>query len=113
MLKDKKTKDDVAYFKAQNEFAKELVAAPINVKIQNLGDSINSEFPDYSPVLSADESSLIYTTRRNTGTGGERLQDGQYYEDIVISYKDANGCGLLLNLLVKILTQQVMKLLLI
>ena len=89
--KDKATKDDVAYFKAQNEFAKELVAAPINVKIQNLGDSINSEFPDYSPVLSADESSLIYTTRRNTGTGGERLQDGQYYEDIVISYKDANG----------------------
>ncbi len=89
--KDKTTKDDVVYFKAQNEFAKELVAAPINVKIQNLGDSINSEFPDYSPVLSADESSLIYTTRRNTGTGGERLQDGQYYEDIVISYKDANG----------------------
>jgi hypothetical protein len=89
--KDKTTKDDVAYFKAQNEFAKELVAAPINVKIQNLGDSINSEFPDYSPVLSADESSLIFTTRRNTGTGGERLQDGQYYEDIVISYKDANG----------------------
>ena len=89
--KDKATKDDVAYFKAQNEFAKEIVAVPINVKIQNLGDSINSEFPDYSPVLSADESSLIYTTRRNTGTGGERLQDGQYYEDIVISYKDANG----------------------
>ena len=89
--KDKTTKDDVAFYKAQNEFAKEIMATPINVKIQNLGDSINSPFPEYSPVLSADESSLIYTTRRNTGTGGERLQDGQYYEDIVISYKDANG----------------------
>ena len=89
--RDKATKDDVAYYKEQNEYAKELVIAPINVKIQNLGDSINSTFPDYSPVLSADESSLIYTTRRNTGTGGERLQDGQYYEDIVISYKNANG----------------------
>ena len=89
--KDKTTKEDVAYYKAQNDFAKELVAAPINVKIQNLGDSINSPFPDYSPVLSADESTLIYTTRRNTGTGGERLQDGQFYEDIVVSYKNSNG----------------------
>jgi hypothetical protein len=88
---DKINRDDVAFYKAQNEFAKEIMATPINVKIANLGDSINSSYPDYSPVLSADESSLIYTTRRNTGTGGERLPDGQYFEDVVISYKDANG----------------------
>lgn len=90
-VKDKGTKEDVAFYKTQNEYAKEIISTPINVKIQNLGDSINSSYPEYSPVLSADESSLIYTTRRNTGTGGERLQDGQYFEDIVISYKDANG----------------------
>ena len=90
-VKDKETKEDVAFYKAQNEFAKEIIATPINVKIQNLGDSINSPYPEYSPVLTADESSLIYTTRRNTGTGGERLQDGQYFEDVVISYKDAMG----------------------
>ncbi|MES2761289.1 MAG: hypothetical protein V4677_03740 [Bacteroidota bacterium] len=89
--KDKATKDDVAYYKAQNEFAKEIMLTPINVKIANLGDSINSSYPEYSPVLSADESSLIYTTRRNTGTGGERLPDGHYFEDVVISYKDAMG----------------------
>lgn len=89
--KDKQTKDDVAFFKTQNELAKELTAAPINVKIENLGDSVNSQFPDYSPVLSADEAMMIYTTRRNTGTGGERMQDGQYYEDIVVSYKDQNN----------------------
>ncbi len=89
--KDKETKEDVEFYKSQNTFAKEIIATPINVKIQNMGDSINSPFPEYSPVLSADESSLIYTTRRNTGTGGERLQDGQYFEDIVISYKDAMG----------------------
>ena len=89
--KDKTTKDDVAFYKAQNEFAKEIMLTPINVKIENLGDSINSEYPDFSPVLSADEATLIYTTRRNTTTGGERTQNGQYYEDIVISYKDVNG----------------------
>jgi hypothetical protein len=90
-VKDKATKEDVAFYKAQNEYAKEIIATPINVKIQNLGDSINSPYPEYSPVLSADESSLIYTTRRNTSTGGERLPDGQYFEDIVISYKNDNG----------------------
>lgn len=89
--KDKESKADVAYFKLQTEYAKELVAAPINVKIENLGDSINSEYPDFSPVLSADERTMIYTTRRNTSTGGERTPDGQYFEDIVISYKDENG----------------------
>ncbi|MDF2450151.1 MAG: ompA [Bacteroidota bacterium] len=89
--RDKETKADVAFFKQQSVFAKELIAAPINVKIENLGDSINSPFPDYSPVLSADEATLIYTTRRNTSTGGDKTPDGQFFEDIVVSYKDENG----------------------
>lgn len=89
-VKDKQTKEDIENFKQQAIYAKELVAAPINVKIENMGDSINSEYPDYSPVLSADERMMIYTTRRNTTTGGERTPDGMFYEDIVVSYKDEN-----------------------
>jgi hypothetical protein len=88
---DKKTKEDVVYFKEQTIYAKELVAAPINVKIENLGDSINTSYPEYSPVLSADEATLIYTTRRNTNVGGDRTPDGQFYEDVVVSYKNNNG----------------------
>lgn len=88
--KDKTTKEDVAYFKAQSVYAKELVATPINVSITNLGDSINGEYPDFSPVLSADERTMIYTTRRNTSTGGEKTPDGQFFEDIVIALKDEN-----------------------
>lgn len=89
--KDKASKDDVAFLKMQTAYAKELVAAPINVKVENLGDSINSEYPDFSPVLSADERMIIYTTRRANSTGAEKGLDGQYYEDIVVSYKDDNG----------------------
>ncbi len=89
--KDKANKEDVAFFKQQSIYAKELIATPINVKIQNMGDSINSTFPDYSPVLSADEATLIYTTRRNTSTGGDKTPEGQYFEDIVVSYKNENG----------------------
>lgn len=88
--KDKTAKEEVAFLKMQTAYAKELVAVPINVKVENLGDSINSEYPDFSPVLSADERMIIYTTRRNTSTGGEKALDGQYYEDIVVAYKDDN-----------------------
>ena len=89
--KDKASKEDVVYFTAQSNYAKDLVKSPINVRIENLGDSINGEYPDFSPVLSADERTMIYTTRRNTSTGGEKTPDGQYFEDIVIAYKDENN----------------------
>ena len=89
--KDKTSKEEVAFLKMQTTYAKELVAAPINVKVENLGDSINSEYPDFSPVLSADERMIIYTTRRPNSTGGEKGLDGQYSEDIVVAYKDDNN----------------------
>ncbi len=88
---DKQWVKDLAYYRKQSEYAKELVAVPMNVQISNLGDSINSEYPDFSPVLSADERMLIFTTRRPTSTGAERTPDGQYFEDIVVSYKDNAG----------------------
>ncbi len=89
--KDKASKEDVAFLKSQVMYAKELVAAPINVKVENLGDSINSEYPDFSPSLSADERMLIYTTRRKMLSGSEKGLDGQYAEDIVVAYKDDNN----------------------
>ncbi|MGZ4077961.1 MAG: SdrD B-like domain-containing protein, partial [Bacteroidia bacterium] len=67
--------------------AKALVAAPINIILKNLGDSINSPYPEYSPVLSADEKTIIFTSRRPQGTGGDKTDDGQFYEDIYIAYK--------------------------
>lgn len=88
---DKDWKKDIEYYKKQSVFAKEVVATPINVQITNMGDSINSEYPDFSPVLSSDERTMIYTTRRPSSTGGEKTQDGQYFEDIVVSYKDDQG----------------------
>ncbi len=70
--------------------AKELTAAPIKVIIENLGDSINSPFPDYSPVLSADEKTLIFTSRRPGSTGGDKTIEDEFYEDIYISYRKSD-----------------------
>jgi tetratricopeptide (TPR) repeat protein len=67
--------------------AKMLVAAPIKVNITNLGDSINSPFPDYSAVISADEKTLIFTSRRPGSTGGDKTIEDEFYEDIYISYR--------------------------
>lgn len=71
--------------------AKQLINFPVNVKVTNLGEKINSKYPDYSAVLSGDERTIIFTTRRPDNSGGLKDSDGKAYEDIVVSYKDDNG----------------------
>lgn len=67
---------------------KELVEKPVRVFIDNLGNVVNSKYPDYSPMISADESSLFFTSRRESTYKGKRdPQDQQYFEDIFISSK--------------------------
>jgi outer membrane protein OmpA-like peptidoglycan-associated protein/Tol biopolymer transport system component len=65
--------------------AKKLMANPVNIKIENLGEPINSPYPDYSPVVSADESTIIFTSRRLGTTCGKKDVDGKYFEDIYIA----------------------------
>jgi outer membrane protein OmpA-like peptidoglycan-associated protein len=60
----------------------ELTKNPVLVWIDNLGDSINSEYPEYSPVISADNKGLFYTARRPDTKGGKTDRIGVYYEDI-------------------------------
>ncbi|GAB4150677.1 MAG: hypothetical protein Fur0041_23190 [Bacteroidia bacterium] len=67
--------------------AKEFTASPIPVTITNLGDSINGPLPDYGAVVSLDENTIYFTSRRF----GERDIDGQYYEDILMSERKEDG----------------------
>jgi outer membrane protein OmpA-like peptidoglycan-associated protein/tetratricopeptide (TPR) repeat protein len=62
--------------------AKKLMDNPVNIKIENLGTPVNSAYPDYSPVLSADEQTIIFTSRREGSTCGKKDTDGKYFEDI-------------------------------
>ncbi|MCB9223106.1 MAG: tetratricopeptide repeat protein [Crocinitomicaceae bacterium] len=66
--------------------AKKMMENPINVKITNLGMSINSAFDDYSATLSPDGNTLYFVSRRadNKG-GGVNPADQRYFEDIYIS----------------------------
>lgn len=67
-----------------------LTEAPVAMEVKNLGKNINTPYPEYAPVISADESVLIFTSRRNNSTGGKIADDGGYFEDIYISY-NING----------------------
>ncbi len=71
--------------------AKKYIKNPLPVKIVNLGKNINSEYPDFGPVINADGSELLFTSRRK-GNLGEIASDGFPYEDIYISRKD-NATG--------------------
>ncbi|GAB3342445.1 OmpA family protein [Marivirga atlantica] len=66
-------------------------ANPISYSIVNLGNRINSESWDYGPVVNADETVMIFTTRRSDGNLNENVFDDNFhYEDIFIS-KKLNG----------------------
>ncbi|HTA81797.1 MAG TPA: OmpA family protein [Bacteroidia bacterium] len=71
--------------------AKILVASPVKVKIENLGASVNSIYADYSPVLSADQQTLFFTSRREGSTGGQKDEEGNFFEDIYSSTKTKTG----------------------
>lgn len=65
---------------------KEFTQKKVRVFIDNIGNSVNTAAAEYGPVISADESVMMFTSKRNTTTGGGIDPNyGDYYEDIYIS----------------------------
>lgn len=72
---------------AQVQTAKELMANPVNVVINNPGLAINSKYNDYHPSLTADQKVLVFTSRRGEGkNAGVDVNDQGFYEDIYITF---------------------------
>jgi outer membrane protein OmpA-like peptidoglycan-associated protein len=86
--KDEKNLKETERFIAMCNTAKVFVANPVNVKIENIGTNVNSLYADYSPVLSADQETMIFTSRRTQGVGGKIYDSGKYFEDIYITHKN-------------------------
>ncbi len=91
-IASKKDKKELEVTKriAQVNYAKKMIAAPVKVKIENLGNKINSRGGDYSPSISADGRTMIFTSRRSDTKGGgvDKAGDFKYFEDIYISEWD-------------------------
>jgi outer membrane protein OmpA-like peptidoglycan-associated protein len=60
-----------------------------NIVINNLGSEINSEFTEYNPVVSTDESVLAYTALRPNSDRTRSTAD--FVEEILISTKDGKN----------------------
>ncbi len=75
--------------------ARKLMADPKKYIISNIGPVINSEYPDFSPVISVDGNALFFTTRRirpdSSNLGIIDMVAGLPFENIYVSYKDRKG----------------------
>jgi len=75
--------------------AKKRMAAPVEVYLKNLGSPVNTDMPEYSPVISLDGSSLYFTSRRawdnNETDPFVDPRTNQYPEDVYVSYVDADS----------------------
>lgn len=90
-MDDVETYNEVRHQIQYAENAMELIKKPVGVKVTNLGPEINTKYPEYCPVVSADGKVLIFTSRREHGTGDGMDQDGLYFEDIYVCQKQPNG----------------------
>jgi tetratricopeptide (TPR) repeat protein len=64
--------------------AKERVKFPLNVKFENLGKEVNSEYEDYYAFIPVDESFIIYNSRRPFGKE-EKGPNGEYANVIMFA----------------------------
>ncbi len=65
--------------------ADSLSRKPIHVIIENAGGSVNSNFHEYSPLLSADGNTMIFTSNRSTDD--YKIKSGTNFEDIYITHR--------------------------
>ncbi len=70
--------------------AKEFMDNPVEVSFENL-EVINSSYPEYAPVFTADGKKMYFTSRREGSTGGELDRTGAYHEDIYVSEKNGDN----------------------
>ncbi len=89
LLEPKKKKASDRQIEFCNQ-AKVLMRSPVNVSFSNLGKEINSEFADYYPWITQDESFIAFTTRRK-GPTAARLEVDGYYASDVYTGKPENG----------------------
>ncbi len=82
-------------FLKQCDIAEKEMASPRKVSLENVGSSVNSGMPEYSPVVSLDGSALYYTSRREWNNKESDIgidpRNNLHPEDIYVSFKDFDG----------------------
>ncbi|MBL4653487.1 MAG: PD40 domain-containing protein [Flavobacteriales bacterium] len=69
------------------ENGKKLIKTPVDVTLKNLGDTINSDAPDFNVFVDQTESILVFSSKRKRRNKAEAASaDGYYTADIFMSY---------------------------
>ncbi|MES2566926.1 MAG: hypothetical protein V4565_08670 [Bacteroidota bacterium] len=79
--------EEVNYQISCSKNAIDLISQPHRSVIKNLGSIVNSAYAEYVPLISPDESTLYFTSRREGSTGNLKDAYGNYYEDVYVSQK--------------------------
>ncbi|MFZ6008877.1 MAG: OmpA family protein [Bacteroidota bacterium] len=86
--KNKKLSDIAEHKIIECEIGDSLTRTPTYVRIESLGAGINSAFHEYSPLVSADGNTLIFTSNRSTDD--YKIKSGTNFEDIYIAHKNGS-----------------------
>lgn len=71
--------------------AMKMINNPVRIFIDNLGQGVNTKYPEYAPYINADENLIMFTSARDNTTGGKKDdRDLKYFEDIYISKKSGD-----------------------
>lgn len=73
------------------EIGDSLTRKPVNVLIENAGGEVNSSFHEYSPLVTADGKTMIFTSNRSEDD--YKIKSGTNFEDIYISQKVGENWG--------------------
>lgn len=94
----KDMKEEAKIYIKNCEVGKKLVANPVDVNINNVGEPINTAYSEYVPIISADQSTMVFTYRGEKSIGGKQFvvgkknaNAGEYFEDIFMTQKDSAG----------------------
>lgn len=83
------TPEEINNYIKQCETGLKLIDRPVNAVLENIGSAVNSQYPEYGPLITADESVLIFTSRRKGSTGNYKDEiDNLYLEDVYLSFRE-------------------------
>ena len=80
------------YFNNTVKPTNKLLVPQVNCLVKKMGQQVNGEFTDYTPVLSADQKTLMFTSRRPGNIGHKKNIDNSWKtEDIWYTTMNSNG----------------------
>jgi outer membrane protein OmpA-like peptidoglycan-associated protein len=73
--------------------AREILKNKLELRIENVGEPINTHYAEYVPLTTANEKGMFFTSRRPNTTGGGVDENGFFLEDVYYSKKEGEDWG--------------------